>query len=104
MRVYIAGPMSNLPDFNYPAFHRAAGLLEQAGYQVLNPARSEGREGCSTWLDFIRAALRDVANADGVALLPGWQDSRGARIERDLARDLGLDVRPIADWINGGDQ
>jgi len=47
--IYIAGPMSGLPEFNYPAFFAAAEQLTAAGYDVLNPARPEGREGCSTW-------------------------------------------------------
>jgi len=99
MKVYIAGPMTGLPDFNYPAFFQAAERLVDAGHEPINPARSEGRSGCATWLHYMRASLRDIADADGIALLPGWQNSDGARIERGLGRDLGLDVRPIGEWL-----
>lgn len=99
LRVYIAGPMTGIEDLNYPAFNHAAALLEQAGFKPINPARMEGREDCTTWLDFMRAAVRDVADADGVALLPGWSNSRGARLELRLAGELGLDYRPLADWL-----
>lgn len=98
MKVYIAGPMTGLPEFNYPAFFAAADVLTERGHQPINPARAEVREGCTSWLDFMRAALRDIADADGIALLPGWQDSRGAAIEYRLGHDLGLDVRPIRGW------
>ena len=98
MKVYIAGPMSGLPDFNYPAFFRAAEALTKCGHVPINPARTEGREDCKTWLDYMRAALRDVADADGIALLPGWQDSRGAALEQHLGVSLGLDVRPWLAW------
>lgn len=39
--LYIAGPMSGLPDHNYPAFHDAASVLTKAGYSILNPAENE---------------------------------------------------------------
>lgn len=100
-RVYIAGPMKGLPDLNYPAFGRAAIQLRGWGLVAINPARSAGREGCDTWLDFMRASLLDIATADGIALLPGWQESRGAFIEQRLGSDLGLDVRPLDSWKEG---
>ena len=33
-RVYVAGPMTGLPDFNYPAFNAEAQRLRGLGYQV----------------------------------------------------------------------
>lgn len=99
MNVYIAGPMSGLPDFNYPAFFAAEEALREAGHEPINPARTEGREGCKTWQDFMRAALRDVADADGIALLPGWHNSRGAATEREIGQRIDLDVRPLNEWL-----
>ena len=99
MKVYIAGPMTGLPEFNYPAFFDAARRLEALGHEPINPARSDGREGCKSWLDFMRAALRDVAEADGLAMLDGWQESRGAALEYRLAHELGLDVRRLDEWL-----
>lgn len=99
MRLYIAGPMSGLPDYNYPAFATAANALRGAGFDPINPARTEGREGCASWLDYMRAALRDIAEADGIAMLPGWPDSRGATVEYDLGKSLGLPVRRLDCWI-----
>lgn len=98
MRLYIAGPMSGLPDLNYPAFFKAADNLALMGIETINPARSEGREGCKTWLDFMRASLLDLAVCDGVAYLPGWGESRGAALEVHIARSLGLPVKSAAAW------
>lgn len=100
-RVYIAGPMSGLPDFNYPAFFKAADDLKAAGYEPINPARQRPdvpHQGAK-WIDYMRLSLRDIADADGIALLPAWEDSRGARIECWLGDELGFDVRPIGEWL-----
>lgn len=99
MKVYVAGPMTGLPDFNYPAFFHAAEQLAAAGIEPINPARAEGREGCTTWLDFMRLSLIDIAACDGIAILPGHQNSRGARLEVTIADALGLPVRRVEAWI-----
>jgi hypothetical protein len=91
MRTYIAGPMSNLPLNNYPAFHAAAWLLRDLGMHVENPAENDPPP-CGTWLGYMRLALRQLSTCDAVVMLPGWMWSRGARIEWLLAKLLGLRV------------
>lgn len=89
MRVYLAGPMTGYPEWNFPAFHDAARRLRAAGYQVTSPAEKDEADGFDpkTPMDGfdLRAALEWDVNAvldsDGVVLLPGWQDSPGAVIE-----------------------
>jgi hypothetical protein len=90
-RIYIAGPMTGLPEFNYPAFNAEAQRLRRLGYEVANPAENPVPP-CKSWLGYMRMALPQLVSCDIVALLPGWQDSRGARIERSLAVDLSLKV------------
>lgn len=85
--------MTGLPEFNYPAFHAAAERLRSLGYEVENPAENS-EPHCGSWLGYMRMALRQLALCDGVALLPSWQSSRGARIEQQLATQLGLIVVP----------
>lgn len=99
-RLYVAGPMTGLPEFNYPAFHEAARQLAAVGYDPINPARTDGRENCREWLDFMRASLLDLAACDGIATLPGWGDSRGAALEVFIAKSLGLPVRPVHEWLD----
>jgi hypothetical protein len=99
MRLYIAGPMTGYPEFNYPAFYAAERALKALGYDTLNPARIDGREGCKEWLDFMRASLLDLAACDGIAALPGWQDSRGAALEVYIAQSLGLPVQSLPAWL-----
>ncbi|MBF4578927.1 DUF4406 domain-containing protein [Frigoribacterium sp. VKM Ac-2530] len=100
--VYVAGPMSGLPDFNYPAFNEAAQMLRDTGYRVLNPVDSEEENhsgGPETWDWYMRHALRMVTQADGIALLDGADTSRGARLEQQVGKEIGLDIRPLAEWL-----
>ena len=89
--IYISGAMTGLPDFNYPAFNAEAARLRALGYIVANPAENPAPD-CGTWLAYMRMAIAQLATCDAIALLDGWQDSRGACVERTLADGLGLEV------------
>lgn len=100
--LYIAGPMTGIPDYNYPAFNQAETDLRAAGYDVLNPVASEEHNTTGTtqtWQWYMRHALAMVIQADGVALLPGAQNSRGAALERHVAEALELPVKALAEWL-----
>lgn len=98
LALYLAGPMTGLPDFNYPAFFVAADALRQAGYVVLNPAEI-GVHPTWTWTDYMRAGLETLTTyAEAIAVLPGWERSRGARIEVRIARKFGLRVHTVFTW------
>lgn len=44
---YLAGPMTGLPDLNFPTFHARAAELRALGHEVVNPAELAGDdEGC----------------------------------------------------------
>ena len=88
-RVYIAGPMTGLPDYNYPAFHAAAAKLRAAGHEVESPAEPGQVDGW-TWADYMRRGLVQMLTCDTIALLPDWHRSRGARVEYNLAEGLGM--------------
>lgn len=99
MKVYVAGPMTGLPDFNYPAFFAAAERLAALGHDVVNPAREWDGDPSAQWHDYMRRGISDVCSCDGVALLPGWTNSRGAMLENFVAIQLGLTVRSLSDWL-----
>lgn len=91
MRIYVAGPMSGLPEYNYPAFHAEAARLRSRGFHVENPADNPSPP-CGTWQGYMRLALAQLVTCQAIALLPGWNNSRGATIEHRLALELGLSV------------
>ncbi len=91
MRIYLAGPMRGIPDYNFPEFYKYACKLRFQGHVVFNPAElgihqdniREIFEAEMGWL---------CRNAEAVYLMPGWQASLGAIAERALAQALGLTV------------
>lgn len=88
-RIYIAGPMSNLPELNFPAFHGAAALLRSQGYDVVNPAEINA-DPTAGWQACMRADIRELVTCDAVYFLPGFDKSRGAQLERHIAKALNM--------------
>ena len=87
--VYISGPMTGLPEQNFPAFNAEAIRLRALGYQVQNPAENAA---CDSWEQYMKHDIGQLVRCDWVLMLPGWQRSRGAQIERRLALEIGLAV------------
>lgn len=89
MRLYISGPMSRLPDNNFPAFNRAEILLNEAGYETENPA-AKGEIPGWTWDDYLRYDIKKLMECDGIANLElplGWI-SEGRELENNIGRAL----------------
>lgn len=108
LKVYLAGPMRGLPEFNFPAFNNAAEILRVKGYEVFSPAEKDIEkygnglvnptgnedEAVSNVGFSLRQALgMDLewvcAHGDAIALLKGWERSSGALSEFFTARALG---------------
>lgn len=90
-KFYLAGPMSGIPDRNFPAFHDAAAHLRALGVDLISPAELEWEQGLpvegdlpegSTYGDVLGRDVKIVIDdVVGLILLPNWEKSVGARIE-----------------------
>ena len=102
LTIYLAGPMTNLPEFNFPEFKKVAEKLRQKGYIVFNPAEKDGEvvenskgyasgntaAASKDGFDFREAYLWDltaVIQSGGIYMLKGWEQSAGARGEHAVA-------------------
>jgi hypothetical protein len=113
VHVYLAGPMRGRPNFNFPAFHAAAAKLREEGYEVFNPAERDkermgvdmsarSRTGSEAYaarkygFKLREALLEDLAYictyAEVLAVLPGWENSKGVAAELATAKALGLRI------------
>jgi Domain of unknown function (DUF4406) len=97
--LYISGPMTGLPQYNRAAFMAAERALALGGYGTVNPVHN-GQPETAAWAQHMRADIALlVGEADAIALLPGWQNSRGAQLEIHIAQALGMPVKPLAEWL-----
>ena len=106
-RIYLAGPMQGIPEFNFPRFNAVAAALRMGGHEVFNPAErdierhggvdiSKGntagtlanakekhgfslRQALSEDLEYI------TLTANEIVMLPGWEKSNGAQAEHRTA-------------------
>jgi hypothetical protein len=90
-RVYISGPMTGLPGLNFPAFNAAAQQLRGLGIDAINPAEINPNSVLS-WEACMRADIKALCDCDAIALLPGWENSKGAHLELHIAHRLDLYV------------
>jgi hypothetical protein len=96
--IYLSGPMSGLPDYNYPLFNNAANWLRLEGYTVFNPAEAFNGDQTRSWSDYMRHDIRQILGADEVRVLPDWHLSTGATLEVALAHSIGIPVRYMNGW------
>jgi hypothetical protein len=79
--------MTGKPDFNFPAFNAAA-----EKWDVINPAESFGGRTDLPRSAYMRKDIGDLLRCDYVGCLPGWEDSKGASLEVQIAKELGLPI------------
>ena len=93
-RVYLSGPMTGLPELNFPAFHAAAFRLRAMGFDVVNPPEINP-DSAMGWEQCMRADIKALCDCDTIALLPGWENSKGAHLEVHVAHRLGIKVKAL---------
>lgn len=114
MKIYLAGPMTGLPDYNFPAFDHAAKALRALGHEVFNPADNDrdngfdatglaGHEAERLGFSLRNALKQDLSwicdHAEAVAVLDGWHRSKGALTETALSVALGIPFQPVDKFV-----
>lgn len=117
---YLAGPMTDYPQYNFPEFVRVADKLRERGYVICSPAElddnlihhecmasDDGSEAhlasdSEQGLSFLRRDVNIVMhpNCVGVICLPGWEESYGAGIETYIADKF---KRALFRYVEEGD-
>jgi len=107
VRLYIAGPMTGVPEFNAPEFRRVGEAVKALGHEVVNPIEFDDEEGFvhadhpkgeqtseAEYAGFLRRDLLRILelDVDGAVVLDGWENSRGALLEVHVLRSLGKKV------------
>lgn len=100
MKIYLSGPMTGLPDLNFPEFNKWESILRQAGYEVVNPA-TLNPDPDTPWEKCMRDDIKALCDCDGLALLDGWEGSKGAHLELHVAHRIGLKIGSALDFLDG---
>lgn len=109
-RLYISGPVTGIEHDNVTAFRRAQRLLTEAGYEAFIPHEIvEPSDSHETAMLLCVNELTErtqkpgighpVPRYDGVALLPGWEQSEGARLEVAVAEACGIPCKTVGEWL-----
>lgn len=116
-RLYIIGPVTGVEDDNRPEFEQAFWELNGVGHATATPFMADGMCLANDWGSCMLASVHELTNLrnvpakggrlgtvapfyDGVAMLDGWEQSKGATIEHDLAVALGIPCRPWREWLS----
>lgn len=82
--VYLAGPITGNDGYR-EFFAYWENIFTQGGYAVMNPTKLEDPDEEKSWIQYVIQCLGYLMLCDYVALLPGWEESMGARIEMMVA-------------------
>jgi hypothetical protein len=92
MIYYLSGPMTGLPDYNRPAFNEAAKELRSHGFTVWNPAEEFDATTIYPRKIYLRKDIEALLKCDAIVMLDGWENSAGAKLELDIAKELELPI------------
>ncbi len=102
---YLAGPMTGYPRNNADAFDAAAERLRAEGFEVISPSemdREAGWDGVNQdtlppLKDLARLDINAILQVDAVAVMDGWEKSKGTNLEIAIARWLEIPVVKASD-------
>jgi hypothetical protein len=92
MKIYISGKITGLPkDEVLAKFEDAEILLDTLGLKPVNPMKN-GLSYDDCWEKHLVRDVEILLRCDAIYLFDNWIDSKGARIEKNIADELGMDI------------
>lgn len=91
-KVYISGAIAHYDlEERMLAFLNAEQYLRKKGYEPVNPFKN-GLPQEAHWREHMRADIMMLLRCDGIYMLDGWELSKGAKLELDVASSCGIKV------------
>lgn len=90
-KIYISGKISGIEAEAPALFSVAANQLKQQGYEVVNPMLLSHNHDKS-WESYMKEDIKAMCDCDSIYMLKNWAHSKGASVELNLARVLGLKI------------
>lgn len=90
-RIYISGGITGVKDYR-AHFDKAEKYIQSFNCEAVNPCRKVPFNESWKWEDYMREDLKLLADCTAIYMLKGWRKSRGARLEKLVAKKLGLKI------------
>ena len=98
-KIFISGPMTGYPEFNFPYFNCVARQLKDAGLDFVNPVDVCKKYKKETVLSdpakfqqMVDEQQKLERECDAILLLDGWEKSKGVRLELKTALELDMKI------------
>ena len=92
MKIYISGKITGLPFPEVVAkFQSAEELLDELDLVPVNPLKN-GLTKNHAWVEHMVRDIEMLLACDAIYMLDNWVDSKGARIEKNIADEVGMDI------------
>lgn len=100
MRIYLSGKITGLDKEEYTKqFAKAEAFYKAGGFDVVNPVTiGEAilkNNPKAKWEDFMQEDLKALRTCTHIVLLEGWEESKGAKMEKAEAEKLGLEIMQL---------
>ena len=90
MKTYIAGPITNNPHYEEHFLQGASEVVALQLHPVLPIFLPHEHD--KEWVSYMRECIACLVYCDAIYMLRNWMHSKGAKIEHDIARKLGLKI------------
>ena len=91
-KIYIAGKVTGTDRMDVlKKFDTVERKLISEGHKVINPLRIANMH--DTWEIAMRKCIKSMMDCDEIHLLPCWETSKGAQIEKSLATYLKIPIK-----------
>lgn len=106
-KIYLSGPITGIENLNKEAFEFFKQKFIKLDFEVVNPhdlfTKEEVEEANRKllakeiteeefWAYFMKRDIAHLVTCDLVAVLPNWQNSKGARVETGIATDIYIPI------------
>lgn len=93
-RIYISGKITGLDlgeaERNFSKAKEE--LLKSCDCEVVNPMEEIPYEKGKTWQEYMIDDIKLLFGCTSIFMLKNWHESKGARIECDIAKGMGINI------------
>lgn len=91
-KAYISGKISGVENGNKDKFQKAEDILSLLGFKAINPHKVLPEKEEYTWEDYMKADIKALMDCDIIVMMDCYTDSRGAKIEMEIAQHVSIPV------------